>query len=100
MFTDIGDLDALRLDCQRAAWMGFEGKMTIHPNQIPIVNDVFTPSEEEIAAAAALVAAFEENEAQGRMAFRHEGQMVDAPHLHRAERLLDRARQASAVRGE
>ena len=98
VFTDIGDLDGLRRDCQRAAWMGFEGKMTIHPNQIPIVNEVFTPSKEEIASAAALVAAFAENQAQGRMAFRHEGQMVDAPHLHRAERVLDRARQAGAVK--
>ncbi|MDE2979323.1 MAG: CoA ester lyase [Acidobacteriota bacterium] len=97
VFTEIGDLDGLRLDCQRAAWMGFEGKMTIHPNQIPIVNEVFTPSEAEIASAAALVAAFAENQARGRMAFRHEGQMVDAPHLHRAERVLDRARQAGAI---
>ncbi len=97
VFVDIGDLEGLRQDCRRAAWMGFEGKMTIHPSQIPIVNEIFTPSAEEIAAASALVEAFAENEREGRMAFRFEGQMVDAPHLHRAERVLDRARQAAAI---
>ncbi len=97
VYVEVGDLDGLRRDCQRAAWMGFEGKLTIHPNQIPIVNEVFTPSEEEAASAAALVAAFEENRAQGRMAFRFEGRMVDAPHLQRAERMLARARKAGVI---
>jgi len=97
VFSDIVDLDGLRRDCQRAAWMGFEGKMTIHPNQIPIVNKAFTPTAEEIAAAAELVEAFAENRRQGRNAFRHRGRMVDAPHLERARRLLERARQADAV---
>lgn len=74
--------------------MGFTGKITIHPNQIETVNAVFTPSAEEIAESHELLAAFEENQKAGKMAFSFKGQMVDAPHLTRARTILDRAKQA------
>ncbi len=74
-----------------AAAMGFAGKITIHPSQIDIVNDAFTPSPERIADAAELVAEFERHAADGRLSFLHNGQMVDAPHLARARALLVRA---------
>ena len=71
--------------------MGFAGKITIHPSQIDIVNDAFTPSPERIADAAELIAAFERHAADGRLSFLHNGQMVDAPHLARATAVLARA---------
>lgn len=74
--------------------MGFTGKITIHPNQVGIVNEVFTPSAEEVAESRELLAAFEENQKAGKMAFSFKGQMVDVPHLTRARTILERARQA------
>lgn len=92
VYVDIGDGEGLRRDSKAAADMGFTGKLTIHPEQIDIVNEAFTPGRAEVEAAAALVAAFEEHAAEGRMAFRFEGEMVDVPHLKRARQLLARAR--------
>lgn len=96
-FVDIRDLDGLRRESQEAAWMGFIGKITIHPDQVPIVNEVFTPSAEEIAEAQELVAAFDEAMADGQMALSFRGQMVDVPHLERARTILARAQQAGVL---
>jgi citrate lyase subunit beta / citryl-CoA lyase len=92
VFVDIRDRAGLEAECREAAWMGFTGKITIHPDQIDIVNAAFTPSAEETAEAERLVAAMEEAEAGGRMAIAFEGKMVDVPHLNRARRVLARAR--------
>lgn len=92
VFVDVGNPEGLRRECEESAAMGYTGKITIHPSQVPIVNDAFTPSPEEIAEARELVEAFVENRASGRMAFRFRGQMVDVPHLERARRLLELAR--------
>ena len=91
VFTDLADLDGLRAESSLAAAMGFAGKITIHPSQIDIVNEAFTPSPERIADAAELIAEFERHAADGRLSFLHNGQMVDAPHLARAKALLVRA---------
>ncbi len=94
VFVDIRDSAGLRQECIEGAWMGFTGKITIHPNQVGIVNEVFTPSAEEVAESRELLAAFEENQKAGKMAFSFKGQMVDVPHLTRARTILERARQA------
>lgn len=93
VFVDIGDRDGLAAECREAAWMGYTGKITIHPDQIDIVNAAFTPSAEEVDEAERLVAAMADAEREGRMAIAFEGRMVDVPHLERARRLLARARQ-------
>jgi citrate lyase subunit beta / citryl-CoA lyase len=92
VYVDIRDRDGLEAECREAAWMGFTGKITIHPDQIDIVNAAFTPSPEEVAEAERLLAAMAEAEASGRMAIAFEGKMVDVPHLNRAKRVLARAR--------
>ena len=91
VYPDIRDLDGLREDCERGAAMGFTGKLTIHPDQIEIVNEAFTPGEAEIAEARELLALAEEQRRQGRIAFRFKGRMADVPHLKRAGRILARA---------
>ena len=68
--------------------MGYTGKITIHPDQIEIVNSAFTPTQHAIDEAQALIGAFEESSAEGKMAFSFNGQMVDVPHLKRARRIL------------
>lgn len=92
VFVDFKDQAGLERECREAAWMGFTGKITIHPNQIEPVNAAFTPSTDDVQRAERLVEAFAEAEAEGRMAFAFEGEMVDVPHLTRAQRLLARAR--------
>lgn len=93
IFADIRDLKGLREECRRAAAMGFTGKLTIHPDQIEIVNEIFTPGPAEIAEARELLEAAAEHRRQGRIAFRFKGQMVDVPHLKRARRILAKAGQ-------
>ena len=91
VYIDIADLDGLRRECEDAVDMGFTGKISIHPNQIAVINEVFTPAPNVVARARALVAAFEEQRARGVYAFRFDGQMVDAPHLAGALKVLARA---------
>lgn len=93
VYVDFRDDTGLLEECQLAASMGFTGKLTIHPNQIDVVNAAFSPSEVDVADAQRLIVAFEEAESAGRMAFSFEGKMVDAPHLNRAQQLLRRAEQ-------
>lgn len=98
VFTDVTDPDGLRRDCLDGAWVGFTGKISIHPSQIDVINEVFTPSAEDVARARALLAELEVQQAAGRMAFRFEGQMVDVPHFTQARRILALA-EALAARG-
>lgn len=91
VYTDIADLDGLRRECEDAVAMGFTGKISIHPGQIEVINAAFTPAPDVVAQARALVAAFEEHRARGVFAFRFNGQMVDAPHLAGALKVLARA---------
>jgi len=91
VYTDIADLAGLRRECEDGVAMGFTGKISIHPSQIPVINDAFTPSKALVDEARALVAAFEEHAGRGVYAFRFKGQMVDAPHLTRARKVIARA---------
>ncbi len=94
VFTDIPNLDGLRRECQDAVLMGFTGKISIHPNQIPVINEVFTPSKEAVEEAREVIAAFEEHQRNGRGAFAFRGRMMDMPHLTRARKVIERAERA------
>lgn len=91
VYTDIADLDGLRRECEDAVAMGFSGKISIHPGQVAVINDAFTPLPAVVDEACELVAAFEEHRRRGVYAFRFKGQMVDAPHLTRALKIIARA---------
>ena len=69
---------------------GFAGMLAIHPGQVPVINAAFTPGEEEIAHARAIVAAFSANPGAG--ALQLDGKMIAQPHLEQARRLLERLR--------
>jgi citrate lyase subunit beta/citryl-CoA lyase len=90
VYTDIADLDGLRRECDDGVAMGFVGKISIHPSQIPVINEVFTPSRDDVAEARELIALFDEHARRGVYAFRFKGQMVDAPHLTRARKVVAR----------
>jgi citrate lyase beta subunit len=71
--------------------MGFDGKQCIHPSQIAVVNEVFSPSIEEIDQARRVVEAYEKGAAQGRGAVVLDGRMVDEANVRMARVVLDRA---------
>ena len=91
VYVDFRDGEGLAAECATSAAMGYTGKITIHPDQIDIVNTAFTPSADELADAKDLLEAFVEAEAAGLMAFAHKGQMVDVPHLTRARKIVQTA---------
>ena len=64
-------------ECRNAAAQGFTGKLTIHPSQIPVVNEAFTPDTEAIDEAIRLTEAFDKAQSLGQIAIRFEGKMVD-----------------------
>lgn len=89
VFVDLRDMAGLRVEAQLAARDGFTAKMAIHPAQVGVINELFTPTAEEIALAHELVELFAQNPGAGVLA--HRGQMVDRAHVVRAERILARA---------
>lgn len=82
------DAEGLRRAVERSRRMGFQGRLCIHPDQVAVVNEGYAPSAAEIARAERIVAAFREAEAKGAAAVQVDGQMVDYPVVHQAERLL------------
>ena len=88
--VDFKDMQALALDVQQARREGFCGKLAIHPDQVEVINQGFTPSTQEISHAQRIVDAFAK--AQGAGAVQLDGKMVDKPHLTQALRLLDLSR--------
>jgi citrate lyase subunit beta/citryl-CoA lyase len=84
------DEAGLRQSCENARRDGFTGKMAIHPGQVPVINAVFTPSPEAVSHARSVVAAFAENMGAGVIGL--DGEMLDRPHLRRAERVLARTK--------
>lgn len=92
VYPDFRDLDGLKISAAQGAADGFSGKMAIHPDQVPIINAAFTPSDEEIAHAGKIVAAFETEPDAGVINF--DGSMIDRPHLINAKKLLARVGQA------
>jgi len=97
VYTEIPDLEGLRRECRDGVAMGFGGKISIHPSQIEVINQEFTPSKAEAEDALALIAAFEEHAKKGAGAFAWKGQMMDQPHLTRAKKIAERARRAGAI---
>ena len=88
VYPAIRDLDGLAAYAQRGARDGFLGMMAVHPDQVPVINAAFTPSEEEIARAQAVVDAFAANPGAGVLTL--DGKMIDRPHLKKAQALLAR----------
>ena len=79
--------------------MGYTGKSCIHPSQVEIVNEIFSPTEEEIDRARRIVAAFAEAENAGSAAFKLDGVMIDYPVVDKARRLLANLPEAGAATG-
>jgi citrate lyase subunit beta / citryl-CoA lyase len=93
-YAAFDDEDGLRERARLARALGMDGKWTIHPRQIPIVNEVFTPAREDWERAEALLAAYEEATDSGRGAAMFDGEMIDEANRRMAERLAEAGRAA------
>ena len=91
---DYKDLEALQIESEFGAGLGFSGKQVIHPNQVSVVQAAFTPSDEAIAYAERIVETFEASQKEGRGAYSLDGKMIDMPLLKNARKVLARARAA------
>jgi citrate lyase subunit beta/citryl-CoA lyase len=97
-FGDFKDPEGYAAAARRAAALGCEGKWAIHPTQIPIANEIFTPSPQEVDRARRILAALAEAESQGRGAAQLDGKMIDAASARMARNIVEMA-DAIAGRG-
>lgn len=88
VFSDVTDMEGLRLSVLEAKSLGFDGKGCIHPRQIQVIHDAFAPSPEEIEKAKNIVLAFEQAEAKGLGVVSLGRKMIDPPVVKRAQRTI------------
>jgi citrate lyase beta subunit len=91
-FGDFNDPAGYLLAARRGAALGIEGKWAIHPKQIPLANEVFTPPPEEVARAQRILAALDEAARQGKGAAQLDGRLIDAASARMAQNVVDMAR--------
>jgi citrate lyase subunit beta-like protein len=97
VYINFRDQEGLRLEAEQGAGWGFSGKQVIHPSQVPVVQEAFTPSADEIDYAKRVVETFEASQREGRGAYALDGKMIDMPLLKNARKVLDRARAAGKI---
>jgi citrate lyase subunit beta/citryl-CoA lyase len=97
LYTDFEDTEGLAADTEFAVDLGFDGKMAIHPAQVSVINDAFTPDEERIEWAQKVVDARDNAQREGRGVFSVEGEMIDPPLIAQAEDILERAKAADVL---
>jgi len=90
VWVDLTDPDGLEASARTALGYGFQGKMCIHPDQIAVVNRVFTPNDADIAFADRVCTAFARAEAEGSAAIQLDGKFIDYPIVYRAQRVLQK----------
>jgi citrate lyase subunit beta / citryl-CoA lyase len=93
VFVDFRNDAGLRRECEEARRDGFTGKMAIHPGQVAAINEVFTPTAEQVKRAEAVIAAFAQSPGAGTVGIG--GVMYDRPHLERAKQLVRRSKASS-----
>ncbi|ORA17487.1 HpcH/HpaI aldolase/citrate lyase family protein [Mycobacterium asiaticum] len=98
-YPDYRDLAGYERDARRASLLGYTGKWAIHPSQVPVANEVYAPTADEISLAQRNVAAYREAEANGSGAVGVDGVLVDAAHVKMAQETLARAALLQAVNG-
>ncbi|WP_227134878.1 HpcH/HpaI aldolase/citrate lyase family protein [Halorubellus salinus] len=94
VYTDFSDTEGLREETAFAIQLGYDGKMAIHPSQVDPINDAFTPDAEDVDWAERVLDAKADADAEGRGVFQVDGEMIDAPLVAQAQRIVDRARAA------
>jgi citrate lyase beta subunit len=97
VYIDFKDAEGLRLEAEQGAGFGFSGKQIIHPNQVEVTQEAFTPSDEALEEARRIVETFEASQKEGKGAYALDGKMIDMPLLKNAQKTLARARAAGKI---
>ncbi len=97
VYGDVGDMEGLRRWGEASRAMGFEGMGCIHPGQIRVIHEAFRPTAAEIAKAQRIVAAFEDAQSRGLAVVSLGSKMIDPPVVHRAVKLVERAKAMGAI---
>lgn len=97
VWVDLQDGDGFRQSAKQARALGFQGKLCIHPDQVPVVNEAFAPDAESVARARRVIAAFEEAERQGLASIQLDGRFIDYPIVYAARRMVAQADEISAL---
>lgn len=97
-FNALDDGQGFRAECEQGRDLGFDGKTLIHPSQVPIANEIFGPSPEEVAWAKKVIAAFALRENAAKNVIVIDGQMTERLHERQARRLLDLAKAIEVLR--
>ena len=100
VWTNLNDMEGFKKDVQTIKAMGFDGKSIINPRQIPIVHEIYTPTQKEIIFAEKVVREIDEKSAQGIGVFTVDGKMIDIAFYDGAKRTLMLARAAGVYKGD
>jgi citrate lyase subunit beta/citryl-CoA lyase len=100
VYTNFRDLQGLAQEAEQVKRLGFRGKLVIHPEQVAVVNRIFSPTAEEIAYAREVVAVFTKAETKGMAAIDLNGKFIDYPIAYQAQKLLDWAETITNLKGE
>ena len=95
VYPDFKDIEGLVADAKAVRQMGFQGKLAIHPGQVGPLNEVFTPTADELSWAKRVVVAFDESETRGQAVLQVDGKMIEYPIANRARRILALAEQVA-----
>ena len=99
-FTDVNDDEGIRIDTEKAKALGFTGKASISPRHVPVINEVFSPSQRDIDYAYEVMEAIRIAKEQGRGAIALRGKMIDAPIVNRAKQTIEAAEELGLGRSE
>jgi len=96
VWIELRDADGFAASCARGVALGFQGRLCIHPDQVPVANSAYSPPQVEVTRAERIVEAFAEAEARGLASIQVDGRFVDYPIVERAQRVLRMARMIAA----
>jgi len=96
-FGDIGDPDGYRAQCRRGAALGMDGKWAIHPSQVKVANEVFSPSDAEVTQAKRVLEAMEKAQREGLGAVSLDGKLVDIASIKQADQIVKKSEAIAAM---
>ena len=100
VYTDLDDMEGFRKDVETIHLMGFDGKSIVNPRQIPVVHEIFTPSQKDITFAEKVVKEIEDKKAQGIGVFTVDGKMIDIAFYDGAKRTIELAKASGMYKGD
>ena len=98
IYQNVRDMDGFEMEANAAKYMGFDGKLTLHPEQIAAVHKVFEPTQAELEEAVDIVNLWETSDGKGSLEY--DGKMIDMPHYVRAKKVMARSSNLSGVQND